>query len=121
MNGNVHRTRNKLSKVPETCKTRNCFEKGATGRGPVGFQFDGTYFLGWKSQSGYFSEHRRKHKNVRDGNTLVSLTVDDLESVDPWKPRFVRVDGVAEVEDHNGIFGHGKYLKITPTVSGVLA
>ena len=91
-------------------------KKGQPDVVPVGFQFDGTYFwVGSHSQDIFLRS--RKHKNVRDGNKLVSLTVDDLESIDPWKPRFIRVDGLAEVEEHNGIFGQGKYLKITPKVS----
>jgi pyridoxamine 5'-phosphate oxidase family protein len=58
-----------------------------------------------------------KYKNVRDGNELVSLTIDDLESVNPWKPRCIKVYGTAKVEDHDGQFGSGKYLKVTPKVS----
>ena len=87
---------------------------------PVGFQFDGNYFwIGSHSQQIFLRSH--KYKNARDGNKLVSLTVDDLESIDPWKPRLIKVNGVAEVQDHNGQFGPGKYLKITPQVSWSLS
>jgi pyridoxamine 5'-phosphate oxidase family protein len=47
-----------------------------------------------------------------DGNRMVSLVIDDLKSVDPWHPRFVKVYGEAEVMEHNGIFGPGEYLRI---------
>jgi len=91
-------------------------KKGQPDVVPVGFEFDGTNFwVGSHSQDIFLRS--RKYKNVRDGNRLVSLTVDDLESVDPWKPRFIRVNGVAEIQDHNGIFGEGKYLKIIPHTS----
>ncbi len=82
----------------------------------VGFEYDGTYFwVGSHSQEIFF--RTRKYKNVSSGRSKVSLIVDDLESVAPWHPRFVRVNGTAEVMDHNGIFGPGKYLRITPKVT----
>ncbi len=58
-----------------------------------------------------------KYKNVKAGNKKVSLVIDDLESVDPWRPRCIKVCGIAEIADHNGMFGPGKYLRITPRVS----
>jgi len=83
---------------------------------PVGLEFDGKYFwVGSHSQDIFLRTH--KYKNVKDGNTKVSLTVDDLVSVDPWTPRCIKVNGVAEIEDHDGQFGPGKYLKITPKIS----
>ena len=59
----------------------------------------------------------RKYKNVRVGNKEVALVIDDLESVQPWKPRGIKINGTAEIVEHNGMFGPGKYLKITPSVS----
>jgi pyridoxamine 5'-phosphate oxidase family protein len=47
----------------------------------------------------------------------VALTIDDLESIDPWRPRGIRVYGTAEVVEHNGMFGPGEYLQVTPTIS----
>ena len=83
---------------------------------PVGFEYDGKYFwVGSHSQDIFFKT--RKYRNVRNGNTRVSLVVDDLESVTPWHPRFVKVYGSAEVLDHNGMFGPGKYLRITPKIT----
>ena len=40
--------------------------------------------------------------------------VDDQASVDPWRARGIKVSGRAEVMDHDGIFGKGKYIRITP-------
>lgn len=83
---------------------------------PVAFEFDGRYFwVGSHSQEIFYRTH--KYKNVRDGNKLVSLAIDDLESVDPWRPRCIKVYGTAEVMDHEGQFGPGKYLRITPRIS----
>lgn len=83
---------------------------------PVAFEFDGKYFYVGSHNQDIF--HRTlKYKNVRDGNKLVALTIDDLESVDPWRPRAIKVYGTAEVVDHKGQFGPGKYLRITPKIS----
>ena len=83
---------------------------------PVAFEFDGRhFFIGSHSQDIFLST--RKYKNVRDGNKEVALVIDDLESVQPWKPRGMKINGTAEIVEHNGMFGLGKYLQITPTVS----
>jgi pyridoxamine 5'-phosphate oxidase family protein len=83
---------------------------------PVAFEFDGMhFFVGSHSQDIFLST--KKYKNVRDGNKEVALVIDDLESVQPWKPRGVKINGSAEIVEHNGMFGAGKYLKITPSVS----
>jgi pyridoxamine 5'-phosphate oxidase family protein len=83
---------------------------------PVAFEFDGKYFyVGSHSQDVFHKT--RKHKNVKNGGTKVALTIDDLKSIEPWKPRMIRAYGTAEVIDHDGIFGPGKYLRITPKVS----
>ncbi len=91
-------------------------KKGQPDVVPVGFEFDGKYFwIGSHDQEIFF--RGIKYKNVKNGNKLVSLVVDDLESVDPWKPRCVKVYGIAEVMDHDGEFGKGKYLRVTPKTS----
>ena len=59
----------------------------------------------------------RKYRNVLDGNTKVALIVDDLQSIQPWRPRGVKIHGVAEVVERAGHFGPGSYLVITPTVT----
>jgi pyridoxamine 5'-phosphate oxidase family protein len=79
---------------------------------PVVLEFDGEYF--WV---GSHNDQARKYKNVRDGNRSVALTIDDVESYQPWKARAIRVYGTADVVDHQGLLGRGKYLRITPKIS----
>ena len=78
---------------------------------PVGFEFDGARF----SIAGYDLPNTRKYRNVRDGNDMVALVVDDLAAMTPWSPRFVRVYGTARIVQRDG--GSGEVLEITPTVS----
>lgn len=80
---------------------------------PVGFEFDGSYFY----VGGHDPAKTRKFRNVDAGNTKVALVVDDLMSVDPWRPRFLRVYGTAELVEREGRFGTAPYMRITPTVS----
>ena len=83
---------------------------------PVAFEYDGKYFyVGSHDQSIFF--RTRRYKNIKNGNTRVCLVIDDLESIDPWKPRAIKVYGTAEVVEHEGIFGKGSYLRITPRVT----
>ena len=79
----------------------------------VGFEFDGArFYIG-----GIALPASRKYKNVAAGNHKVSLVIDDLESVQPWKPRQIKVHGLAEIVEWAGRFGQKEYLAITPTVS----
>lgn len=83
---------------------------------PVGFEYDGKYFyVGSHDQSIFFKT--RRYKNIKKGNTRVSLVIDDLQSVDPWRPRGIKVRGTAEVVEHDGMFGKGSYLRIGPQVT----
>ena len=79
----------------------------------VGFEFDGTHLY----VGGLDPTRTRKFRNVRAGNTKVALVVDDLASVRPWSPRYLRIYGTAELVKRRGQFGPGPYLQITPTVS----
>lgn len=79
----------------------------------VGFEFDGARFM----VGGRRLEATRKYKNVAAGHTKVSLLIDDLQSIRPWRPRGIRIQGVAEIVQHEGRFGAGKYLAITPQVT----
>lgn len=91
-------------------------KKGQPEVVPVAFEFDGKYFyVGSHGQDIFL--RTRKYKSVRDGNSRVGLVIDDLESVDPWKPRGIKLFGTAEVVEHDGMFGPGKYLRITPQTS----
>jgi pyridoxamine 5'-phosphate oxidase family protein len=79
----------------------------------VGFEFDGArFYIG-----GIDLPASRKYKNVAAGNHKVSLIMDDLESIQPWKPRQIKVHGLAEIVERAGRFGQKEYLAITPTVS----
>lgn len=79
----------------------------------VGFSLDGEHIL-VGTHSPILS---RKYRNVMNGNTKVALIVDDLQSVQPWRPRGVKIHGTAEVVEREGHFGPGSYLVITPKVS----
>ena len=84
---------------------------------PVGFHFDGTYFY----VGGIDPSNTRRSHNVRAGNNQVALVIDDLVSVDPWTPRFLRVYGTAELIDREGsghsMFSGRSIMRITPTIS----
>jgi pyridoxamine 5'-phosphate oxidase family protein len=83
---------------------------------PVAFEYDGKYFyVGSHDQSIFFKT--RRYKNIKKGNARVSLVIDDLQSVDPWRPRGIKVRGTAEVVEHDGMFGKGSYLRINPQVT----
>ena len=79
----------------------------------VGFSLDGEQIL----VGTHSPVLTRKYRNVLEGATKVALIVDDLQSVQPWLPRGVKIHGVAEVVERAGHFGPGSYLVITPTVS----
>ena len=80
---------------------------------PVGFELDGEYlYIGGRDPA-----KTRKHKNVASGNVKVALVIDDLETVDPWKPRGIKVYGTAEIVERKGYAGGGPYLRIRPEVS----
>jgi pyridoxamine 5'-phosphate oxidase family protein len=63
---------------------------------PVGFDGTDTYVGGMDPVK------TRKYRNVEAGNTKVALVIDDLVSVDPWSPRYLRVYGTAELVDPSG-------------------
>jgi pyridoxamine 5'-phosphate oxidase family protein len=64
---------------------------------PVGFDFDGEYFY----VSGITLSKTRKYKNVLKNNK-VALVIDDLETVNPWAPRAVRIYGTADIVTRQG-------------------
>ena len=80
---------------------------------PVSFEFDGAYFY----VGGWAPERTRRFRNVKAGNARVALVVDDLVSVDPWTPTFLRVYGTAELVERQGQFGPARYMRITPEIS----
>lgn len=83
---------------------------------PVAFEYDDGYFyVGSHDQSIFFKTQR--YKNITSGNTNVSLVIDDLVSIVPWKPRGIKVSGRAEILEHDGRFGKGSYIRINPRVT----
>ena len=100
-------------KTQRLARVATASDKGTPEVSPVGFEFDGAHFwIGSHSQEIFLTT--RRYKNITQGNNHVALVVDDLASVDPWRPRGIKVSGRAEVMDHDGIFGKGKYIRITP-------
>lgn len=79
----------------------------------VGFEFDGTHFY----IGGIRFDKSRKYKNVEAGNTKVSLIVDDLASTQPWTPRGIRIDGVAEIVQRQEQSGPAPAFAIKPVTS----
>jgi pyridoxamine 5'-phosphate oxidase family protein len=50
---------------------------------------------------GYGFAARKKFRDVQ-ANPQVAFVVDDLQSVDPWRPRMIEIRGVAEVLAEGG-------------------
>jgi pyridoxamine 5'-phosphate oxidase family protein len=77
---------------------------------PVGYDFDGEYFY----ISGRNLAATYKYKNVQV-NGQVALVVDDLASVQPWRPRGIKIHGRADiVERETGYVGAGAYIQVRP-------
>jgi pyridoxamine 5'-phosphate oxidase family protein len=79
----------------------------------VSFEFDDARFY----VGGSALPSSRKYKNIANGNHKVSLIIDDLETINPWKVRGIKVHGLAEIVERSGRFGLKEYLAITPTIS----
>ena len=90
--------------------------KGQPEVSPVAFEFDGAYFWIGSHDQSFFSKNQR-YRNITRGNAKVALVIDDLKSIDPWRPRGIKVLGTAEKLEHDGIFGKGSYFRISPRVS----
>lgn len=65
---------------------------------PLGFRFDGEKFF----ITGFDITRTFKYKNVKAGNNLVALVIDDLASVQPWVARGIKIHGSAEVLENDG-------------------
>ncbi len=103
-------------KTQRLARVASVSPKGQPEVSPVGFEWDGKHFYIGTHDPAFFPMTQR-YKNIARGNARVSLVVDDQVSVDPWKVRGLKVLGTADVVDHEGIFGKGKYIRITPRVS----
>ncbi|MDA4133744.1 MAG: PPOX class F420-dependent oxidoreductase [Thaumarchaeota archaeon] len=83
---------------------------------PVGFEYDGRHFF-FGSIKQEILHSTPKYKNVKSGSKWVAITIDDLVSEDPWTPRGIRVNGVADIVEREGEFGKGDYIRVAPRVS----
>ncbi|MEV4752296.1 PPOX class F420-dependent oxidoreductase [Streptosporangium sp. NPDC049248] len=89
---------------------------GADGQpdvAPVGFEFDGTHLL----VGGFNPARTRKFRNVAAGNAKIAIVIDDLPSVQPWTPRYLRVYGDAQIVQRQGPRGPAPVMRIMPRVS----
>lgn len=78
---------------------------------PIGFEFDGEHFY----IGGLNITKTMKYKNVLI-NPRVALVIDDLETVDPWTPRGIKIHGTATIVDYAGRFGPRPYIRVLPHV-----
>jgi len=65
---------------------------------PVGYRFDGQRFY----VTGFDITKTFKYKNVKAGNSSVSLVIDDLVSVRPWMARGIKIHGTADIDEADG-------------------
>ncbi|QNG18790.1 PPOX class F420-dependent oxidoreductase [Rhodococcus triatomae] len=79
---------------------------------PVGFRLNrefGTVDIG-----GYDLARTRKYRNIQ-ADPRVSFVVDDLESIDPWRPRGVEIRGTAEALESESFGGRvGPLIRVRP-------
>ena len=99
--------------VPRLGRLATVSADGQPDADAVAVEWDGARFY----VGGNRFQASRKYKNVAAGNAKVSLVIDDAASLDPWRPRGIKIQGVAEIVDHVGRFGPAKYFAITPVVS----
>lgn len=99
------------------CRIATVARDGQPDVAAVGFGFDGEsiFFV-----TGHAQRKTLKHLNVLRGNPRVALVIDDLPSVDPWRPRMLKIHGHAEIvetDDGNVLPFDDRsqpLLKITP-------
>lgn len=88
--------------------------RGAPQNNPVGFRYNaqlGTIDIGGRTMGA-----SRKFRNLA-GNPRVAFVVDDLASVEPWRPRMVEIRGWAEAlrdQDSPVPGGSGEIIRIHP-------
>ena len=84
-------------------------KQGVPDVAAVGYDFDGKYFY----VSGMHLTKTHKYKNIVQ-NPQPSLVIDDLKSIEPWRPRMVKIFGAADLVTRNGYAGQATYIRITP-------
>ncbi len=88
-----------------------CSSESQPDVAPVGFEFDGQHFY----IGGITMKNTLKYKNAL-GNPRVALVIDDLETINPMKPRGIKIHGRAEMVERTGYAGAGIYIRVTPGV-----
>jgi pyridoxamine 5'-phosphate oxidase family protein len=76
---------------------------------PVGFDFDGTYFY----VGGLNLPKTLKYKNIQK-NPRAALVIDDVEDINQWKTRGIKIHGIADFTTRQGYVGGGIYIRIKP-------
>lgn len=71
----------------------------------VGFSVDGDSI----TSGGMDITKTIRHRHLRE-NPVAALVVDELASIDPWRPRGIKVRGSAVIEEVGG----GLQIRITP-------
>lgn len=66
--------------------------------------------LGTIDVTGHDIATTRKYRNVR-ANPHAALVIDDIASLDPWRPRAVVIEGAAKTVDEGG----SALIRIVPT------
>jgi pyridoxamine 5'-phosphate oxidase family protein len=103
-------------KTQQLARVATVSMRGVPEVSPVGFEFDGRYFWIGSRRQELFPKTRR-YRNVQAGNVKVSLVVDDVTPTKPRGPRGIKVSGMAKLLTHEGLFGRGTYIRITPLVT----
>lgn len=81
---------------------------GTLQASPVGFEYNSE--LDTIDINGYRMDKSRKFRNVAD-NGQVAFVIDDLASVDPWRPRCVEIRGRGEALPESPI---GPIIRVHP-------
>ena len=89
-------------------------DDGQPDNAAVGFEVDDDGVI---TVQGVDMAGSRKGRNVHAGHDRVAFLVDDLASVQPWRPRGIRIYGRARLLGAQGNPPHGGHLRIVPDVS----
>jgi pyridoxamine 5'-phosphate oxidase family protein len=82
-------------------------ESGVPDVAAVGFTVDGDHVV----TGGFDITKTVRYRNLQ-ANPRATIVIDDLASVDPWRPRGVKVRGSATIEEGSG----GLRIRIVPAV-----
>ncbi len=72
---------------------------------PIAYEFDGNYLY----FSGWYLEKSLEFRIIKRNNQ-VAIVVDDLVTMNPWRPRDIEIRWIAEVQENDD----SRYVRITP-------